>query len=74
MTKRNIYRIVWEEKNIAKGKPWPVDDEKKLKDWFTSEITDLRVLAFSFEGSFTEEGIGQKLIKFDLMKEHLCEV
>ena len=54
---------------MTKGKPWPVDDEKKLKDWFTSEITDLRVLAFSFEGRYTEEAIRQKLIKFDLIKE-----
>jgi hypothetical protein len=55
---------------VTKGKPWPVDDEKNLKDWFTSGTTDLRVLAFSFEGRYTEEAIRQKLIKFDLMKEH----
>jgi hypothetical protein len=54
---------------MTKGKPWPADDEKKLKDWFTSGITELRVLAFSFEEGYTEEAIRQKLIKFGLMKE-----
>jgi hypothetical protein len=54
---------------MTKGKPWPVDDEKKLKEWFTSGITDLGVLAFSFDGHYTEEAIRQKLIKFGLLKE-----
>ena len=54
---------------MVKGKPWPAEDEHKLKDWFSSGTTDLRVLAFSFDGHYTEEAIRQKLIKFDLLKE-----
>jgi hypothetical protein len=54
---------------MTKGNPWPVDDEKNLKTWFTSGTTDLRVLAFSFEGKYTEEAIRQKLIKLGLTVE-----
>jgi len=54
---------------MTKGKPWPADDEKNLKEWFTSGTTNLRVLAFSFGGCYTEEAIRQKLIKFGLLKE-----
>jgi hypothetical protein len=52
-----------------KGKPWPIDDEKKLKDWFTSGTGNLGVLAFSFNGEYTEEAIRQKLIKLGLLRE-----
>jgi hypothetical protein len=55
--------------NLTKGKPWPVDDERKLRGWYTSGNTDLRVLAFSFNGEYTEEAIRQKLIKFNLLIE-----
>jgi len=54
---------------MTKGKPWPADDENKLKDWYMSGTTELRVLAFSFDGRYTEEAIRQKLIKFGLLKE-----
>jgi len=54
---------------LTKGKPWPIEDERKLKDWFTSGTTDLGILAFSFDGQYTEEAIRQKLIKFELFKE-----
>jgi hypothetical protein len=54
---------------MTKGKPWPADDEKNLKAWFTSGTTDFRVLAFSLDGRYTEEAIRQKLIKLGLMKE-----
>ncbi len=54
---------------MTKGKPWPIDDERKLKDWYTSGTTDLRVLAFSLNAEYTEEAIRQKLIKLGLMKE-----
>ncbi len=54
---------------MTKGKPWPADDEKKLRDWFTSGTIDLGVLAFSFNGEYTEEAIRQKLIKLGLVKE-----
>ncbi len=52
-----------------KGKPWPSDDERKLKSWFKSGITDLRVLSFNFEGAYTKEAIRQKLLSFGLLKE-----
>jgi hypothetical protein len=39
-----------------------------LKSWFSSGTTDLRVLAFSFDGQYSEEAIRQKLIKCGLMK------
>jgi hypothetical protein len=54
---------------MTKGKPWPADDEKKLTDWFQSGTVDLRVLAFSLDGRYTEEAVRQKLIKLGLMKE-----
>ena len=54
---------------MTKGKPWPIDDERKLKDWFTSGITDLGVLAFSFDNQYSEEAVRQKLIKLGLFKE-----
>ena len=54
---------------MVKGKPWLTEDEQKLTSWFRSGITDLRVLAFSFDGKFTEEAIRQKLINLELLKE-----
>jgi hypothetical protein len=54
---------------LVKGKPWDLEDEKKLTSWFKSGTSDLRVLAFSLDGKYSEEGIRQKLIKLDLLKE-----
>jgi hypothetical protein len=54
---------------MTKGKPWPPEDEKSLKTWFTSGTTDLRVLAFSLDGRYTEEAIRQKLIKLGLIEQ-----
>ena len=54
---------------MVKGKPWSDEDEKKLTSWFRSGTSDLRVLAFSFEGKYTEEAIRQKMINLDLLKE-----
>ena len=54
---------------MVKGKPWPTEDEKKLISWFKSGTTDLRVLAFSFDGLYSEEAIRQKLLNLDLLKE-----
>jgi hypothetical protein len=54
---------------LVKGKPWPTEDEQKLTSWYQSGTVDLRVLAFSFEGKYTEEAIRQKLINLDLVKE-----
>jgi hypothetical protein len=52
-----------------KGKPWPADDERKLKDWFQSGITDLSVLSFNLDGNYSKEGIRQKLISLGLLVE-----
>jgi hypothetical protein len=61
---------------LVKGRPWELEEEKKLTDWFESGTTDLRVLAFSFDNKYTEEAIRQKLIKLGLLKEqqlkHVC--
>ena len=54
---------------LAKGKAWPVEDERRLKDWFTSGTTDLRVLAFSFDGQYSEVAIRLKLARLGLLKE-----
>jgi hypothetical protein len=54
---------------MTKGKPWPAEDERKLRDWFTSGVTNLQVLAFSFNCQYTQEAIRQKLLKFGLLKE-----
>jgi hypothetical protein len=54
---------------MTKGKPWPVDDERKLKDWFTSGITDIGVLTFSFNGEYTEQAVRHKLQRLGLLKE-----
>jgi hypothetical protein len=54
---------------LAKGKAWPVEDERKLKDWFTSGTTDIRVLAFSFDGQYSEVAIRLKLARLGLLKE-----
>jgi hypothetical protein len=53
---------------LTKGKPWPAEDERKLRDWFTSGTTDMGVLAFSFDGQYSEEAIRQKLMKFGLLR------
>ena len=52
-----------------KGKPWPTEDERKLKDWFESGVTDLSVLSFNLDGRYTQEGVRQKLISLGLLKE-----
>ena len=54
---------------MVKGKPWPVEDERKLKDWYNSGTNDLRVLAFSFENKYTENAVYQKLSDFGLLSE-----
>jgi hypothetical protein len=52
-----------------RGKPWPFDDEKRLKDWFTSGTKDLRVLSFSFDGRYSENAVYQKLLDLGLLRE-----
>jgi hypothetical protein len=54
---------------LTKGKPWPVEDERKLKDWFTSGTTDLGVLALSFDGKYSDNAIYQKLLDLGMIKK-----
>ncbi len=54
---------------LTKGKPWPLEDEQKLKDWFVSGTTDIRVLTFSFDGKYSEQGVRLKLERLGLLKE-----
>ena len=54
---------------MVKGKPWENEDEQKLISWYKSGTTNLRVLAFSFEGKYTENAIYQKLLDLGLLKE-----
>jgi hypothetical protein len=53
----------------VKGKLWDLEDEKKLTSWFKSGTTDLRVLAFSFDGKYSENAVYQKLLDLGLLKE-----
>jgi len=41
----------------------------RLKGWFTSGATNLRVIAFSLDGKYTENAIYQKLLDLGLLKE-----
>jgi hypothetical protein len=54
---------------LVKGKLWTTEEEEKLIGWFKSGTTNLRVLAFSFEGLYSEEDIRQKLLNLVLSKE-----
>ena len=54
---------------MVKGKPWPTEDEQKLTSWFKSGTTDLRILAFSFDGKYSENAIYLKLLDLGLLKE-----
>ena len=50
---------------IVRGKPWPVEDEKKLKDWVTSGVS-VRALVFSFDGQYTKDAIYKKIERLGL--------
>lgn len=54
---------------MTKGKPWPAEDEQRLRQWFSSGTTNFSALVFAFEGRYTKEAIRQKLISFGLLKE-----
>ncbi len=54
---------------MTKGKPWPPDDEKKLKDWFKSGIKDFGVLSFSFDGKYSANAVYQKLMDLGLISK-----
>ena len=50
---------------MVKGKPWSVEDEKKLKDWVTSGVS-VDALVFSFDGQYTKDAIYKKIERLDL--------
>jgi hypothetical protein len=49
----------------VKGKPWSVEDEKKLKDWVTSGVS-VDALVFSFDGQYTKDAIYKKMERLGL--------
>jgi hypothetical protein len=53
-----------------KGKPWPFEDEKKLRTWVEMGI-GIETIVFSFEGKYTKEGIRQKMINLGLIEQQL---
>ena len=50
---------------MVKGKPWSVEDEKKLKDWVTSGVS-VDALVFSFDGQYTKDAILRKMGRLGL--------
>ena len=50
---------------MVKGKPWSVEDEKKLKDWVTSGVS-VDALVFSFDGQYTKDAIYKKMERLGL--------
>jgi hypothetical protein len=51
-----------------KGKPWPSEDEKKLRSWVEMGI-GIETIVFSFDGKYTKEGIRQKMINLGLVEQ-----
>jgi hypothetical protein len=49
----------------VKGKPWSVEDEKKLKDWVTTGVS-VDALVFSFDGQYTKDAIYKKMERLGL--------
>lgn len=48
-----------------KGKPWSLDDEKKLKEWVTSGVS-IEAIVLSFENRFTKEAVLKKANRLGL--------
>jgi hypothetical protein len=48
-----------------KGKPWSLEDEKKLKDWINSGVS-VDALVFSFDGQYTKDAILKKADRLGL--------
>jgi len=53
---------------VTKGKPWSAEDEKLLRNYFDF-TRDLRVIAFNFDGKYSEDAVRLKLIRLGLIKE-----
>ena len=54
---------------FTQGKPWSLEDEKQLTDWFNSSTKDIRVLALSFDGKYSKKAIYQRLLELRFIQE-----
>ena len=50
---------------MVKGKPWSIEDEKKLKNWVTSGVS-IDSLVFSFYGQYTMDVTLRKMGRLGL--------
>jgi hypothetical protein len=50
----------------VKGKPWSLEDEKKLKDWVNSGVS-VEAFVFSFDGKYTKDAILKKAERLGLV-------
>ena len=50
---------------MLKGKPWSVEDEKKLKDWVNLGVS-VDAMVFSFDGQYTKDAIYKKIERLGL--------
>ena len=55
-------------KIITKGKPWPTEDERKLKDQAKAGV-NFEVLVASFGNRYTRNAVYQKMIDLGLKEE-----
>jgi hypothetical protein len=49
----------------VKGKPWSVEDEKRLKDWVNLGVS-VDAIVFSFDGQYTKDAILRKMGRLGL--------
>jgi hypothetical protein len=59
----------------VKGKPWPNEDEKKLRTWVEMGI-GIETIVFSFEGKYTKDALVQKMfdLKLKTSREEKIEI
>jgi hypothetical protein len=48
-----------------KGKPWPFEDEKKLREWVESGVA-IEAIVFSFDGKYSKNAVQQKMLDLGL--------
>ena len=54
---------------MGKGTPWPVEEEKQLRDCFNAGTKDVKVLALGFNGKYSENAVYQKLLDLGLLQK-----
>lgn len=64
-----LFTRVCDGEEIMKGKPWNVEEENKLRDWFKSGITDLAVLSKNFEGKYSRQTGRQKIFAWGFKRK-----